>query len=245
VDGADEIERLKQEVEERDDLLAFAAHEMRNPMHTLSLQLASARAAAEAGRITEVVERIGRAQSTLARYVERATVLLELAHLRSGAYPVVVRQVDLVGLLRGIAENARNDAEHHRIALRLDLPGNCTIRTDPSALEHVLGNLLSNAFKHSGASSVVLALLPGEQRVEICIADDGRGIALQDQQRIFHKFDRGSRAQGHGGSGLGLWIALQLAQALGGTLSLDSAPGRGCAFTLSIPTQSPESPCPP
>lgn len=241
-DGVDEIKRLRQEVEERDDLLAFAAHEMRNPMHTLSLQLASARAAAEAGRVSEAVERIARAQSTLARYVERATVLLELARLHSGAYPVVVREVDLAIVLRGIAENARSDAEHHRIALRLDAPGNCIVQTDPAALEHVLGNLLSNAFKHSGASSVALAVRPLDEGVQIRVVDDGCGIAPQDQERIFHKFDRGSRSPGRGGSGLGLWIAHQLVRALGGTLSLDSSLGRGCVFSLWIPVHLPESP---
>lgn len=229
-----EVQRLRREIGERDDLLAFIAHELRNPMHTLSLQVASIRSLALAGRTSELVDRTIKTQATVARYLDRATVLLELARRHSNAYPVSFRRVDLASLLRRWIDSVRPEADYHGVALRVDAAGTCAVDTDPLALEHVVGNLLGNAFKHAHAKRIDISLRAREGCAEIDVVDDGRGIAAADQTRVFAKFERGAEAL-RPGSGLGLWIVSQLMEALGGTISLDSSAGAGCRFSLRIP----------
>jgi len=105
------------------------------------------------------------------------------------------------------------------------------------ALEQLVDNLLLNAFKHSGASEVHIGLSPHERSWRIEVADNGTGIAAADQASIFEKFavaahsSRGARA----GMGLGLWIVTRLVQAMGGKITLESEPGKGCVFTVDMP----------
>ncbi|TCP32724.1 HAMP domain-containing sensor histidine kinase [Sphingomonas sp. BK235] len=99
----------------------------------------------------------------------------------------------------------------------------------------VVVNLVANAVRHSPRDgTVALALRREDGHALLTVGDAGRGIALADQARIFEKFERIDPVE-PGGSGLGLYIARRLAQAMGGTLSVDSAPGEGARFTLSLP----------
>ncbi len=233
-----EIERLRRELGERDDFVALATHEVRNQLHTLGLQLRLAQLALETKDLDTSAERIGKAQATLARYIERVTLMLDLTRLNADAYPLALRDVDVSETLRQIVEGLQSEAQFRAVALRTSLPPQCPALIDASALEHVVSNLLLNAFKHAAARNVTVSLLvlPGGERARIEVADDGQGIAEADRQRIFGKFERdaGSGAR-TGGSGLGLWIVRKLVAALGGTIGLASRPGAGSTFTIELP----------
>jgi two-component system sensor histidine kinase BaeS len=101
-----------------------------------------------------------------------------------------------------------------------------------------LGNLVDNALRHTprgGHVRVRVAEQPGKVQVEV--ADDGPGIAARDLPYVFERFWRGdkSRSRDSGGSGLGLAIVRQLIELHGGTVSVDSAPGRGATFRVILP----------
>jgi signal transduction histidine kinase len=99
----------------------------------------------------------------------------------------------------------------------------------------ILLNLIGNAVRYSPANSQVWIRL--EERVGkacVVVADQGQGMSEEEQQRIFEKFERLGRS-GDGGSGLGLYISRRLARAMGGELSVESAPGKGARFTLELP----------
>lgn len=236
-DESSELKRLRKEIEERDDFIAFVGHELRNPMHALSLQLASARAMADAAGHAAIIERLAKTQATLTRYIDRASLLLDVAQQQQREYPVVLSALDLQPLLAKFFDHARAEADYHSVALRFDAPKSCRVQTDPRALEHVVGNLLTNAFKHAQCQEVVLSLRDGGEFAQIVIADNGRGISDEDQQRVFRKFDRGSKPSLRGGSGLGLWIAQRLIHALNGTISLESRLTQGSRFVLQIPVR--------
>ena len=232
-----QLEQLRRELTERDDFLAFTAHELRNPMHVLTLQLTAARMVALAAGATDVVARITKAEATLARYVDRTTVLLDLTRLDARAYPLAPRHIDLTTVLSELADSLRSEAEYHGVVLDFSAPVACLAYTDPRAIEHIVANLLSNAFKHSQGSTVSLSLARvDDQQVAISVADNGRGIAPLDQKRIFAKFERVPGARGRPGFGLGLWIVRLLAEALGGGISVDSRVDAGATFTLHIPS---------
>ncbi len=99
----------------------------------------------------------------------------------------------------------------------------------------VLLNLLGNAIRYSPGNSQVWVRIEGEgDRARVIVADQGLGLSVEDQARVFEKFERLGRS-GDGGSGLGLYISRRLARAMGGELSVESAPGQGARFILDLP----------
>jgi signal transduction histidine kinase len=107
----------------------------------------------------------------------------------------------------------------------------------------VLINLLTNAIRYSPEDSQVWIRLEGgaendRRRARVIVADQGPGLSEADQARVFEKFERLGRS-GDGGSGLGLYISRRLARAMGGDLTIESAPGQGARFILEVPGASP------
>jgi signal transduction histidine kinase len=234
---AADVARLTQEIEQRDDILSLAAHELRNPLHALSLHLALARATAQAGNAAEAALRIRRAEFTLKRYSERVTVLMELLASPAATYPLAPRRIDVAQLLAALVDSLEHEARLRDIEVRLVVePGVQTLRSvDPVALEQVVDNLLLNAFKHSAARLVTLRLLGDDAMLEVQVMDNGGGIAPEDQLAIFAKFAVATHSRRGAGTGLGLWIVTRLVRAMGGRLDLDSAPGEGSVFKVRIP----------
>jgi two-component system OmpR family sensor kinase len=220
---------------ERDDVFALVAHELRNPLHALTLQLALARATAQSRGEGFALEHILKAQSLLSRYSERVTVLLDLVTLQPGAYTVKSKKVDLGVLLHDLNDSLAHDATYRDVRVVLDLAPDVALTTDPVLLEQVIDNLMLNAFKHASCTVVTLSLHVEGGHAVITVRDDGRGIAAEDQERIFGKFGVATNSQRGSGTGLGLWIVRKLLDALGGQLALTSAPGEGSAFSVRLP----------
>ena len=235
---ASELERLRREIALRDDILSLAAHELRNPLHALSLHLALARATAQGGNAVEAAERIRRAESTLRRYSERVTVLMELLASPDAVYPLAARRVDVVALLATLVDGLEQEARSRGIAVAVvadDATFDRMRSIDPVAFEQVVDNLLLNAFKHSQATQVRIRLLPDDGSWSVRVEDNGGGVAPADQQTIFEKFAVAAHSSRGAGTGLGLWIVSRLVQAMGGEITLKSEPGQGCVFTVRIP----------
>jgi signal transduction histidine kinase len=220
---------------DRDDVFALVAHELRNPLHALTLQLAVAHASARTPDHALTLRQIDKARATLARYTERVTLLLDLVTLESSAFPLKRKSVDLVEVLQGLVDSLAEEARHRGIALSLQAPPRLVASTDPVLVEQVIENLLLNAFKHAACNEVRLELSAEDDMAVICVADDGRGIAAQDRDRVFGKFGVAAHSQRGQGTGLGLWIVRKLCAALGGSVELDSAPGEGCTFCVRLP----------
>ena len=235
---ASELERLKYEISLRDDILALAAHELRNPLHALSLHLKLAHATAQGGNATEAAERIRRAELTLRRYSERVTVLMELLASPGVTFPLSLRRVDVRALVATLVDSLEQEARSRGIAVSVVVDDAAfePMRTvDPVAFEQIVDNLLLNAFKHSRASAVTIRLSGDERTWSVGVEDNGGGIALADQKAIFEKFAVATHSSRGAGTGLGLWIVTRLVQAMGGAITLASTPGNGCTFTVRIP----------
>jgi signal transduction histidine kinase len=124
----------------------------------------------------------------------------------------------------------------HRLELDLETPP-LHVRGDPNRLAQVVGNLLSNAIKYSPEGSVVeLEARRSNGRVRIAVRDEGRGIAEDQQDRIFTKFFRGDAgATGITGTGLGLAVSREIVEAHGGRMGFESAPALGSTFWVELP----------
>jgi two-component system OmpR family sensor kinase len=235
---ASELESLKREIALRDDILSLAAHELRNPLHALSLHLALARATALGGNAAEAADRIRRAELTLKRYSERVTVLMELLASPGATYPLARRGIDVVALVETLVDSLEQEARTRSITVSVVGDSNAfdpMRAVDPVALEQVVDNLLLNAFKHSGASAVTIRLSDAGNAWSVQVEDNGGGIALADQRTIFEKFAVATHSARGAGTGLGLWIVTRLVHAMGGEITLTSIPGNGCVFTVRIP----------
>ena len=239
-----ELANLRREITLRDDILSVAAHELRNPLHALSLHLALARATALSGNGAEAAERIRRAELTLKRYSERVTVLMELVASPGATYALDHRRVDVPALVAtlvdSLAEEARSRGMHVRVECDEAVFGPMRA-VDAVAFEQVVDNLLLNAFKHSAATEIAIRLSSGDQSWSVQVEDNGGGIAIEDQQSIFEKFAVAAHSSRGTGTGLGLWIVSRLVKAMGGDISVRSAPGHGCAFTVRIPERDDSS----
>lgn len=233
-----ELANLRREIALRDDVLSVAAHELRNPLHALSLHLALARTTALAGNAAEAAERIRRAELTLKRYSERVTVLMELVASPSATYALQHVRIDVPELVTVLVDSLAEEARTRGMTVRIDCDEAAfgpMRAVDPVAFEQVVDNLLLNAFKHSGATEVTIRLSAGEGCWVLQVEDNGHGIAPADQQTIFGKFAVATQSSRGTGTGLGLWIVSRLVQAMGGDISVRSIPEPGCAFTVRIP----------
>ncbi|KQM17379.1 sensor histidine kinase [Novosphingobium sp. Leaf2] len=127
-------------------------------------------------------------------------------------------------------------AREKAIAIDLDMPEHPVLaRAEFRRVLQILLNLIGNAIRYAPASSRIgITLRSSGDRVGVVVSDQGPGLSADDQHRIFEKFERLGRS-GDGGSGLGLYISRRLAEAMGGALTVESAPGEGAAFLLALP----------
>jgi signal transduction histidine kinase len=228
----EQLLNLQNAVRQRDDLLALAAHELRNPLHALALQLTHARALASAHEVPELAASLVKAQRTLARYTDRVKLLLELVSPSAKGLSVDRRPVELREALELLAESVSAEARVRGITLELDMPEACPSVTDVAIVNQIVDNLLLNAFKHSGCQRVRIVLGSSAGFAIIGVSDDGHGIAAEDQHRFSGTaIDPKPRLN----SGLGLWIVRTLAVALGGEIVLRSQAGAGAMFELRFP----------
>jgi signal transduction histidine kinase len=233
---AQELERAEQQ---RRNLTADVAHELRNPLHIIQGNLE--------GILDDVYEPTDAHISAtldetrlLARLVDDLRIL-SLAE--AGELPLRRETVDVAELLADVRTSFSGQAEAAELDLQVTLDENLpTIVGDVSRLGQVLSNLVANAVRHTPAGGRIALRAQGIDRgVRIVVQDAGEGIPAEDLPYIFDRFWRGDRSRSHAGgagSGLGLAIARQLVQAHGGQIGVESEPGVGTTFTIELPQEA-------
>lgn len=229
---------LQQSEESRQAMTADIAHELRNP---LAVQRANLEALQDGiyPLTPEYLAPVLEQNHLLSRLVED---LRTLALADSGQLEMLCRPTDLPALVRHVAARFEPQAGANRIEIQVTAPEACSpISGDPGRLEQILGNLLSNAIRHTPAGGKIelhLACTPAQ--IQLRVRDSGPGIPRGALPYVFERFYRADRARSRaeGGTGLGLAIARQLAQAHGGTLEAANHPDGGAVFTLSLPYES-------
>src|SRR5262249_1278339 len=154
--------------------------------------------------------------------------------------------VEVAALLRQVETDFSDAAIRKGLKLETSVaPGLPTVTSDPARLTQLLGNLVGNALKFTDSGSIAgRAERRGEDRWALIVADTGIGVPREEQEAIFEEFRQGEPQEhrGRGGTGLGLAIARKLAQALGGSIELESEPGKGSRFTVLLPRVPREEP---
>jgi signal transduction histidine kinase len=219
--------------------LARMSHELKTPLNVIlgNAQLLQRRESLE-GAPKAQVEAILLSGQHLASLVED---LLEQGRISAGGSPAIRPQrVELDLLLTELEHMLRERADERGLALRIEREPSAPalLHVDPRRLRQILLNLLVNALKFTEAGEVSLraraASRPGDVVFEV--RDSGYGIAAEALEQIFEPFSQlGPSEDGASGAGLGLSIARALARAMGGELAVESAPGEGSCFRLTLP----------
>ena len=228
-------ERLEASVRVRDEFLQVAAHELRTPLTPLRLHLAAWRR-----RYPELnVEPLERQVRHLNGLVE---AMLDLSRLRGGQLLPHLEPVDLAALVRESAGRFLQSEVGGRRSpseLVLQLPPRLEGLSDPERLAQVLTHLLSNAIKYGQARPVHVRLQQEGEVAVLQVQDQGMGIPKERQALIFECFERAVPVEHFGGLGLGLFLARQTVEALGGTIGVQSEEGQGATFTVRLPLGGP------
>lgn len=236
--GANALLRARREEAEQASraktrFLASASHDLRQPLHTISLLVGVLRRQAVAPEVDKLVDHI---QASVSAMEALFTGLLDLSQLDAGMPRPVLGDHALADLLRRVA--ASQEAEAERKQLRLAVaPTRCAVRTDAVLLERVLGNLVSNAIRYTECGKVLLGCRRRADGVEVQVWDTGIGITPAKLPHVFEEFfqiDNPERDRSKG-LGLGLAIVKRTLELLGHPYALRSTPGRGTCFSILLP----------
>jgi signal transduction histidine kinase len=235
--------RAQQAVALRDEFLSVAAHELRTPLAAMKLQIQSLQR--ELSRLPPEEERgprlAAKAQAVdrqIRRLEQLVTDLLDLSRLSSGKLQLRIEEFDLVELVHEIRDRMAEEVARTGGRLTLHAVGPLLGHWDRARLDQVLSNLMSNAIKYGGGKPITLTAMAEGSQVRLAVHDQGIGIPLEDQARIFERFERAVPGRNYSGFGVGLWICKQSVDALGGVIRVQSTPGQGSTFEVLLPQRA-------
>jgi signal transduction histidine kinase len=225
------VDRLREVDELERNFLMRVTHELRTPLTAISGHVQ----ALNEGVVgpDDLDESLGAVNEEVRRLDRLVGDLLDLTRLEAHQFRVVSEEVGLNALLDRAAASFREKARTNDVIFDTPIQDAPTIITDGDRVLQIVNNLLDNAFRWTPKGGTVeLGCNSSNGIAAITVSDTGRGIALTEREAVFHPF---YSRRGEGGTGLGLSIARELATALGGRLSVESEPGKGTTFTLSLP----------
>jgi signal transduction histidine kinase len=224
----------------RDEFMSIAAHELRNPLTSLSLHAQAALRRLSHGEQLDTAQTVHALQSIcgqanrISRLLDR---LLDVSRLEAHdlALHLQRRRTDLAALVAQVVTSTRAWSDRHPITL--ETPPSLEAWIDPSRLEQVLANLLDNAIKHSphGEPITVTLSLPAPGTIELAVSDRGIGIPIEARDRIFERFFQARSDDATQGLGLGLYVSRQIVELHDGQIRADFPTDGGTRFVVTLP----------
>ncbi len=212
--------------------VAIVSHDLRQPLHAISMFVGVLRRRVNDAALHKVLDNLDSAVASMQRMF---ATLLDVARLDANAIQVGRQNVPLQPLFETLANEFGGSTVAKGLTLRLH-PTWLSVRADPALLETILRNLLSNAVKFTEEGRIDVAAWQEKGAVAIEVRDTGIGIPTADHHRIFGQFERGGEgARGREGLGLGLSIVLRMANMIDAGIRVDSEPGRGSSFVVTLP----------
>jgi PAS domain S-box-containing protein len=223
----------------RNEFLALAAHELRTPLASLTLQLHSLRAAfADDASSTDLERLRGRLDKTIrqnGRLTRLVDNVLDVSQIASGRLELRRREIDLSTVVQATCDRLADDVRREDTTLSLTTSGPCVGCWDAERLDQVVANLLSNAIKYGRRRPIEVCCTCEDRNAVVTVTDHGIGIAPENLDRIFGRFERAVPEQHYGGLGLGLWMSQEIVGAHGGRIEVASTVGAGTVFRLVLP----------
>ncbi|WP_308921247.1 hybrid sensor histidine kinase/response regulator [Janthinobacterium sp. J1-1] len=229
---------LQRSLRMRDEFMSMVAHELRTPLNTLFLETQMRTLNLERGnlaafapeKLPKMVARDARQIRSMVRLIDD---MLDVSRISSGKLSIRREPVDLAALVRRVAEDLAPGPDQLRVQVQEDacIEG----YWDGFRVEQIVVNLISNALRYGDGKPVDISLAKTRNSAVIEVRDHGIGIGPKDQERIFDAFERVMHQDRTGGLGLGLFITKQLVDAHGGAITLQSQPGHGALFSVTLP----------
>ena len=240
-EAQDRIAFLEKELQLRDQFVAVATHELRNPLTPIALEvdillsLARRRANPSAAELAS----LERLQRSIKSFIKRATTFLDVTRIGAGKFTLECSEVDLSDAVGRVVDAHRALAARASCSIESALAPGLIGRWDAMALEEIAENLVSNAIRYGAGSPVKIETRAVDGGVTLRVSDQGAGIAIEHQARIFDLFDRATESGPRfAGFGVGLWISRQFARGMAGDISVESQIGQGASFLLRLPTSA-------
>jgi signal transduction histidine kinase/DNA-binding response OmpR family regulator len=227
----------------KSQFLANMSHELRTPLNAIigvtDLLLEDARDLADRADQVEPLERVLRAGRHLLALIND---VLDLSKIEAGKMELYLESFPIASLLNDVAETVRTTAEGNGTALSIECAADIgTMRADATRVRQALLNLASNAVKFTENGRVTLAATRVSSQtgevIVLRVSDTGIGMTPEQTARLFQDFTQAdaSTTRKYGGTGLGLAISRRFCRMMGGDITVDSAPGQGSTFTITLP----------
>ncbi len=241
---AKRTEQLTRSKQVKDDFLATMSHELRTPLATIigNSELIEERKLtnAELMELAHSIKSAGKSQLAMVNDV------LDMQKIESGKFSLDEAPFDLALLLKEVEHFAKDQTRQSNLHFRLSQQNRepTLLIGDEQRLRQILNNLINNGIKFTRQGEVQLTTAVDQDNLSFRVEDSGIGMSRETMNHLFKQFEQadGSISSSYGGTGLGLFIALNLAEMMGGTIDVSSQEGVGSTFTLVIPYRPSESP---
>lgn len=213
--------------------LAAASHDLRQPLHALSLFSATLSLQATTHELRDIAGHIANALRSLSSLVD---ALLDISKLDARAITPVLQPVDVRALVERVATEYRPDAAAKGLELRV-VCCDAIAHSDPVLVERMLRNLIDNAIKYTAGGHVLVDVRIDGERLRVSVEDTGAGIPPEERERVFEEFYQLGNTERDRAMGLGLGLAIvqRVGRLLGTDIELISAVGRGSTFAFQLP----------
>ena len=230
----DRLAAFQQTEETNKQLMTSLSHDVRTPLTTLIGYLDAVYKEVVTGtEREEYIETSRRKAYDLKDYID---VLFDWFKLNSDEFTMVIQRTEAAELTRNILIDWIPLFEDQGIAYSIEIPEQeLIVDLDPESYMRIINNLLQNVITHSQADTVTVLLEKQDGNMRLSITDNGVGIGKEDLKQVFSRLYKCDKSRSEKGSGLGLSIAYQLAEKMGGKLAAKSSLGKGAAFLLTLP----------
>jgi signal transduction histidine kinase len=221
------------------------SHEFRTPLALMLAPLEDALADPHRPLPLEQRGRLETAHRNSLRLLKLVNTLLDFSRIEAGRVEARYEATDLARFTTDLASNFRSAMDRAGLRFGVDCPPlPAPVHVDRDMWEKIVLNLLSNAFKFTFDGEIAVTLRRAGECVELAVRDTGTGIAPEEIPHLFERFYRakGARARTHEGTGIGLALVQELVRLHGGAVRVESVPGKGSTFTVSIPAAGPHAP---
>ncbi|WP_341708096.1 hybrid sensor histidine kinase/response regulator [Halopseudomonas sp.] len=231
-------EALQEAIHAKSRVLATASHDLRQPLHALSLFVDALKGVDDEREKARVFGRIDQSLNAMRKLFD---ALFDISRLDANVVQPEYSHFDIATCLGGLYEEYRETAERHHLQLRMHVPS-VVVQADRALLERIMRNLISNALRYTRRGGVLISARRRQGRVLLQVWDTGVGIPPDRHEQAFTEFQQLQRSNDERDKGLGFGLAIvrRLCELLEYPLQLRSEVGRGSVFSFCIPQGDPE-----
>lgn len=232
--------KLEQAVQIRDEFVSIVSHELNTPLTSLMLQSQLRRRILKKGdpaafslkNLAEMFESDEKQFKRLTRLIDD---MLDISRINSGKLSMHIERFDLSDLVQDLVERSTDQFLEAGCPIEIKVCQVAIGNWDRFRIEQVVMNLLTNAMRYGAKKPIVVQVNADQKRAQIIVSNQGRGIAKENQERIFQRFERAESGNKISGLGLGLFIIKQILEAHQGTIRVESELDQGATFVVELP----------